>query len=263
MVSPSSRHALTSKKSTSSDFERTRLTARPKPATGTPSLVNRSSGSRVRLPASTTLLNETMRFAPFLGVLPHRLRAGTEVFPARRLPSEARRRSPHPEGGPPRPRRCAMDPKATLGRGGAPFLRLRPASRIKAPPRATRSGHALRHRLDLLLRSGLGEEVGRREGPLVGGGVAEPPRGEPLELAAFELLRASEAPPLVGLAVGPDGRGVRPRADYPAPRVADETVQRAAVSRLVERLGGRDENLVGLPGADPPDLARLGQRPQR
>src|SRR3712207_4725648 len=60
MVSPSSRHALTSKKSTSSFLERTRLTASPKEQTGIPSLVNLSSGSLVRLPASMTRLKLTI-----------------------------------------------------------------------------------------------------------------------------------------------------------------------------------------------------------
>src|ERR687897_3576443 len=59
MVSPSSRHALTSKKSTSSFLERTRLTASPNEQTGTPSLVNLSSGSLVRFPASMTRLKLT------------------------------------------------------------------------------------------------------------------------------------------------------------------------------------------------------------
>src|SRR5918998_2257312 len=60
MVSPSSRHALMSKKSTSSLLERTRLTASPKEQTGIPSLVNLSSGSRVRFPASMTRLKLTI-----------------------------------------------------------------------------------------------------------------------------------------------------------------------------------------------------------
>src|ERR671911_1230574 len=65
MVSPSSRHALTSKKSTSSFLERTRFTAMPKEHTGTPASVKRSSGSRVRLPPRTTRLKLTMRVSPF------------------------------------------------------------------------------------------------------------------------------------------------------------------------------------------------------
>src|SRR3712207_671736 len=60
MVSPSSRRALMSKKSTSSFLERTRLTASPKEQAGTPSLVNRSSGSLVRFPARITLLKLTI-----------------------------------------------------------------------------------------------------------------------------------------------------------------------------------------------------------
>jgi hypothetical protein len=44
IVSPSSRQAEMSKKSTSSLLERTRLTASPKEQTGIPSLVNLSSG---------------------------------------------------------------------------------------------------------------------------------------------------------------------------------------------------------------------------
>src|SRR3712207_799893 len=66
MVSPSSRHALMSKKSTSSFLERTRLTASPKEQTGTPSLVNRSSGSLVRFPARITLLKLTIFVLLFL-----------------------------------------------------------------------------------------------------------------------------------------------------------------------------------------------------
>src|SRR5215211_4733567 len=64
MVWPSSRHALTSKKSTSSLLERTRFTAIPKEHTGTPALVKRNSGSRVRLPPRTTRLKLTMRVSP-------------------------------------------------------------------------------------------------------------------------------------------------------------------------------------------------------
>src|SRR5215203_5546452 len=65
MVSPSSRQALMSKKSTSSFLERTRFTAMPKEHTGTPAWVKRSSGSRVRLPPRTTRLKLTMRVSPF------------------------------------------------------------------------------------------------------------------------------------------------------------------------------------------------------
>src|SRR5215203_2370579 len=65
MVWPSSRQALTSKKSTSSLLERTRLTASPKEHTGIPSLVDLSSGSLVRFPARTTRLKLTMRVSPF------------------------------------------------------------------------------------------------------------------------------------------------------------------------------------------------------
>src|SRR5919199_1430483 len=61
MVSPSSRQAETSKKSTSSFLERTRLTASPKEQTGIPSLVNLSSGSLVRFPASMTRLKLTIK----------------------------------------------------------------------------------------------------------------------------------------------------------------------------------------------------------
>src|SRR5215213_7911870 len=60
MVSPSSRQALMSKKSTSSFLERTRFTAMPKEHTGTPACVKRISGSRVRLPPKTTRLKLTM-----------------------------------------------------------------------------------------------------------------------------------------------------------------------------------------------------------
>src|SRR5215204_2990133 len=60
MVSPSSRQAVMSKKSTSSLLERTRFTASPNSQTGIPLLVNLSSGSLVRLPASTTRLKLTM-----------------------------------------------------------------------------------------------------------------------------------------------------------------------------------------------------------
>src|SRR5215211_26670 len=60
MISPSSRQALMSKKSTSSFLERTRFTAMPKEHTGTPARVKRSSGSRVRLPPKTTRLKLTM-----------------------------------------------------------------------------------------------------------------------------------------------------------------------------------------------------------
>src|SRR5215218_10676455 len=60
MVWPSWRHALTSKKSTSSFLDLTRLTASPKEQTGMPSLVKRTSGSLVRLPARTTRLKLTM-----------------------------------------------------------------------------------------------------------------------------------------------------------------------------------------------------------
>src|SRR5215208_3569160 len=60
MVSPSSRQAEMSKKSTSSFLERTRFTAMPKEHTGTPARVKRSSGSRVRLPPKTTRLKLTM-----------------------------------------------------------------------------------------------------------------------------------------------------------------------------------------------------------
>src|SRR3982751_1689764 len=56
MVSPSSRQAVMSKKSTSSLLERTRFTASPNSQTGIPLFVNLSSGSRVRLPARTTRL---------------------------------------------------------------------------------------------------------------------------------------------------------------------------------------------------------------
>src|SRR5215217_4188507 len=69
MVSPSSRHALMSKKSTSSFLERTRLTANPKEQTGTPSpsiSTNLSSGSLVRLPARITLLKLAMSQPPFV-----------------------------------------------------------------------------------------------------------------------------------------------------------------------------------------------------
>src|SRR5918994_1950547 len=59
MVSPSSRQAVMSKKSTSSLLERTRFTASPNSQTGMPLLVNLSSGSLVRLPASTTRLKLT------------------------------------------------------------------------------------------------------------------------------------------------------------------------------------------------------------
>src|SRR3989337_2760156 len=59
MVSPSSRQAETSKKSTSSFLERTLLTAMPKSQTGMPPCVKRSSGSLVRLPAIITLLKLT------------------------------------------------------------------------------------------------------------------------------------------------------------------------------------------------------------
>src|SRR5919202_5531085 len=61
MVSPSSRQAETSKKSTSSLLERTLLTASPKEQTGIPSLVNLSSGSLVRFPASMTRLKLTIK----------------------------------------------------------------------------------------------------------------------------------------------------------------------------------------------------------
>src|SRR3990170_5938708 len=66
MVSPSSRQAEMSKKSTSSLLERTRLTASPKEQTGIPSLVNLSSGSLVRLPANTTRLKLTTANPPYL-----------------------------------------------------------------------------------------------------------------------------------------------------------------------------------------------------
>src|SRR3712207_3298195 len=61
MVSPSSRQAETLKKSTSSLLERTLLTASPKEQTGIPSLVNLSSGSLVRFPASMTRLKLTIK----------------------------------------------------------------------------------------------------------------------------------------------------------------------------------------------------------
>src|SRR5215204_4285822 len=51
---------LTLKKSTASLFDRRRLRAIEKFATGTPSWVNLSSGSRVRLPAKTTRLKLTI-----------------------------------------------------------------------------------------------------------------------------------------------------------------------------------------------------------
>src|SRR3712207_7115186 len=60
MVSPSSRQAVMSKKSTSSLLERTRFTASPNSQTGIPLLVNLSSGSLVRLPVSTTRLKLTI-----------------------------------------------------------------------------------------------------------------------------------------------------------------------------------------------------------
>src|SRR5215213_5231668 len=60
MVSPSSRQALTSKKSTSSFLERTRFTASPNEQTAIPLLVILSSGSLVRLPARTTRLKLTI-----------------------------------------------------------------------------------------------------------------------------------------------------------------------------------------------------------
>src|SRR4028118_929797 len=66
IVSPSSRQAEMSKKSTSSLLERTRLTASPKEHTGIPSLVNLSSGSLVRLPANTTRLKLTTDVPPYL-----------------------------------------------------------------------------------------------------------------------------------------------------------------------------------------------------
>src|SRR5215208_5068774 len=69
MVSPSSRHALMSKKSTSSFLERTRLTANPQEQTGAPSpsiSTNLSSGSLVRLPARITLLKLAMSQPPFV-----------------------------------------------------------------------------------------------------------------------------------------------------------------------------------------------------
>src|SRR5215203_6037349 len=59
MVSPSSRQQVMSKKSTSSLRDLTLLTASPKEHTGMPSLVKRSSGSLVKLPASTTRLKLT------------------------------------------------------------------------------------------------------------------------------------------------------------------------------------------------------------
>src|ERR671916_3151403 len=65
MVSPSSRQAEMSKKSTSSLRDLTLLTASPKEQTGMPSLVKRSSGSLVRLPASTTRLKFTTSLSSF------------------------------------------------------------------------------------------------------------------------------------------------------------------------------------------------------
>src|ERR671921_2527410 len=65
MVSPSSRQAEMSKKSTSSLRDLTRLTASPKEQTGMPSLVKRNSGSLVRLPASTTRLKLTTFLSSF------------------------------------------------------------------------------------------------------------------------------------------------------------------------------------------------------
>src|SRR5215212_51364 len=65
MVSPSSRQAEMSKKSTSSLRDLTLLTARPKEQTGMPSLVKRSSGSLVKLPASTTRLKLTTSLSFF------------------------------------------------------------------------------------------------------------------------------------------------------------------------------------------------------
>src|SRR5215210_544641 len=65
MVSPISRQAEMSKKSTSSLRDLTLLTASPKEQTGMPSLVNLSSGSLVRFPASTTRLKLTTSLASF------------------------------------------------------------------------------------------------------------------------------------------------------------------------------------------------------
>src|ERR671916_1506636 len=65
MVSPSSRQAEMLKKSTSSLRDLTLLTASPKEQTGMPSLVKRSSGSLVRLPASTTRLKFTTSLSSF------------------------------------------------------------------------------------------------------------------------------------------------------------------------------------------------------
>src|SRR4051794_9633207 len=65
MVSPSSRQAVMSKKSTSSLLERTRFTASPNWQTGMPLFVNLNSGSLVRLPARTTRLKLTILVSSF------------------------------------------------------------------------------------------------------------------------------------------------------------------------------------------------------
>src|SRR5919199_1185357 len=71
MVSPSSRQAEMSKKSTSSLRDLTRLTASPNEHKGMPSFVKRNSGSLVRLPARTTRLKLTTSLPPL--VCPARL----------------------------------------------------------------------------------------------------------------------------------------------------------------------------------------------
>src|SRR3954470_18917957 len=65
MVSPSSRQAEMSKKSTSSLRDLTLFTASPNEHTGMPSFVKRNSGSLVRLPASTTRLKLTTSLSSF------------------------------------------------------------------------------------------------------------------------------------------------------------------------------------------------------